>query len=102
MKFFDDIYWQRFRWLHSAHVILQENLGCLSALVVSSGEEINISTILNGFRVSFGEDDVLEIEENEMEVTEKSPHIAEVLKLATLLQNFAVKPVIKEENTDVF
>ena len=64
--------------------------------IVFSWEEINISTILNGFRVSFGEDDVLEIEENEMDVTECFPNIAE---LASLLNNFTV---IKDENIDTF
>ena len=67
--------------------------------IVSSWEEINISTILNGFRVSFGENDILEIEENETEVTECSPSIAEVPELANLLENFTV---IKDENTDGF
>jgi transposase-like protein len=45
--------------------------------IVSSWEEVNLSTILNGFRVSFGEDDdVLKIEENEMNVNESDPNIA--------------------------
>ena len=59
----------------------------------------SISTIFEWFRVSFGEDDVLEIEENETEVTECSPSIAEVSEFANLWENFTA---IEDENTDGF
>jgi transposase-like protein len=67
--------------------------------IVSSWEEINISTILNGFRVSFGEDDVLETKGNETEVNRCRPSIVEIPEFANLLENFTV---IEDENTDGF
>ena len=68
--------------------------------IVSSWEEVNLSTLLNGFRVSFGEDDdVLEIEENEMNVNESDPNIAVFHDLVELLQNFTF---IDNEKCDGF
>ena len=67
--------------------------------IVSSWEEINISTILNGFRVSFGEDDVLETKGNETEVNRCRPSIVEIPEFGNLLENFTV---IEDENTDGF
>ena len=59
--------------------------------IVSSWEEVNHSTILNDFRVCFGEDHgILEIEENEMEVNEHSSNIADVPELAELLEKITV------------
>ena len=59
---------------------------------------VNLSTILNGFHVCFGEDHgILEIEENEIEVNEHSSNIADVPELAELLEKFAV---IHDENCD--
>lgn len=56
--------------------------------VVSSWEDVNLSTILNGFRVAFDEDDdVLEIEENEMNVNESDPNIVELLENFTFIDN---------------
>ena len=68
--------------------------------IVSSQEVVNLSTILNGFRVSFGEDDdVLEIEENEMNVNESDPNIAVFHDLVELLENFTF---IDNEKCDGF
>ena len=56
--------------------------------IVSSWEDVNLSTILNGFRVAFGEDDdVLEIEENEMNVNESDSNIVELLENFTFIDN---------------
>ena len=68
--------------------------------IVSSWEQVSLSTILNGFRVCFGEDrGILKIEENEMEVNEHSSNIADVPELAELLEKFTV---IHDENCDGF
>ena len=68
--------------------------------IVSSWEEVNPSTILNDFRVSFGEnDDVHDIEENEMEVNESCPNIADVPELVEILEKFTI---IEDDSCDGF
>jgi len=59
----------------------------------SSWEEVNRSTILNGFRVSFDEDrDFPQIEENEMKVNETGLNTTELVEL---LECFSI---IDDEN----
>ena len=56
--------------------------------IVSSWEEVKSSTILNGFRDSFGEhEDILEIEKNEMDVDEFHQNITDVPELIDLLSD---------------
>jgi len=68
--------------------------------IISFWEEVNHSTILNEFRVSFGEHrDFPQIEENEMEVNETDPNIADVPELFELLESFSI---IVDERCDGF
>ena len=55
---------------------------------------------MNGFRISFGEHrDFPQIEENEMEVNETGPNIADIPELFELFESFSI---IDDESCDSF
>ena len=89
--------------MRTLNILSQEIWRPLTEILFWNGlsiHRIHCSTILNGFRVSFGEDcDFLQIEENKIEVNETGQNIDDFPVLVELLESFSI---INDENCGGF